>query len=135
METGLVISDSAIAMLNTGELAYLGDSVYDMAIRKGLLLRGFRKNSHLVKNAQQFVSATAQSEILTRIEPFLSEEELRILERGKNTKPKTVPKSATPKDYARATALESLFGYLSLKERDDRLNELIDIIFEQVGAL
>ena len=134
METNLTLSTTQLAMLNIGELAYLGDSVYDMAIRKGLLLRGVRKNNHLVKSAQHFVSATAQAAILKQIEPILTEEEHRIIERGRNAKPKKVPKSATQKEYADATALESLFGYLLLTEKELRMAELIEAIFEKVGV-
>ncbi|MFA0814936.1 MAG: Mini-ribonuclease 3 [Anaerofustis sp.] len=129
------LSVTQISMLNTGELAYLGDSVYDTAVRKGLLLRGVRKNSVLVRTAQHFVSASAQSGILEQIESLLTAEERSVVERGKNAKPKKIPKSATQKQYASATALEALFGYLSLKEDYERMNELIDTIFAKAGVL
>lgn len=129
------LTPSQLMMLNTGELAYLGDSIYDSAIRKGLILRGIRRNDRLVQAAQQYVSATAQAAILESIEEFFTEEEHRIISRGKNAKAKNTPKSATQKDYAAATALEALFGFLSLKNDTDRLDALIKIIFDKVGTL
>jgi len=41
-----------------------------------------------------------------------------------------VPKSATVAEYAHATALEALFGWLYLKQRYDRINELFGRIAE-----
>jgi ribonuclease-3 family protein len=42
-----------------------------------------------------------------------------------------VPKASSVKQYHEATALEALFGYLYLKGRTDRLNELFNIMMEE----
>ena len=60
----------------------------------------------------------------------LTEEEETVYRHGRNAKPKTVPKSATVAEYAHATALEALFGWLYLKQRYDRINELFGRIAE-----
>ena len=57
-------------------------------------------------------------------------EEETVYRHGRNAKPKTVPKSATVAEYAHATALEALFGWLYLKQRYDRINELFGRIAE-----
>ena len=44
--------------------------------------------------------------------------------------PKTVPKSSTQAEYAYATALETLFGWLFLKGEYDRLNQLYAAIVQ-----
>ena len=60
----------------------------------------------------------------------LTEEEETVYRHGRNAKPKTVPKAATVAEYAHATALEALFGWLYLKQRYDRINELFGRIAE-----
>ncbi len=64
------------------------------------------------------------------IKYYLTEEEETVYRHGRNAKPKTVPKSATVAEYAHATALEALFGWLYLKQRYDRINELFGRIAE-----
>ena len=78
----------------------------------------------------QLVRASAQAEAVQRILPLLDEEEQEVFRHGRNAKPKTVPKSASVAEYAQATALEALFGWLYLKQRYERINELFGIIAE-----
>ena len=75
----------------------------------------------------QLVRASAQAEAVKRIQPMLDEDEQTVLRHGRNAKPKSVPKSASVAEYAYATALEALFGWLYLKGRYERINELFDI--------
>ena len=74
------------------------------------------------------MSASAQAKAYETIEPFLTEDELSIFKRGRNFHTASVPKSATRKDYAVATGVETLFGYLYLSRKNDRINELFEII-------
>ena len=48
MEEKLTLTKTQLMLLGSGELAYLGDSVYETEIRKELLLRGIRKADKLV---------------------------------------------------------------------------------------
>ena len=50
---------------------------------------------------------------------------------GKNSHTHAAPKSATPKEYAMATGLETLFGALYLAGRTERLNELFYKMMEE----
>ena len=134
MEEKLTLTRTQLIQLGSGELAYLGDSVYETAIRRGLLLRGVRKADKLVNIAQKYVTASSQSKILCMIEDDLNEEEQKIVSRGKNANLRNTPKNATPKEYAQATALECLFGYLLLKEDSERIEMLIRKIFDKVGS-
>jgi len=105
------------------ELAYLGDTVYDLYVRRRLVVTGGRmKDLHRAAVSQ--VRASAQSEALTRIEAILTEEEQGVVRRARNAK-QSVPKSATPGEYHRATAFEALLGYLYLLHRTDRLMEIL----------
>ena len=53
-----------------------------------------------------------------------------IFKKGRNTKSATVPKNATVSDYRAATGFETLIGYLYITGQIDRLQLIMDIIFE-----
>lgn len=50
--------------------------------------------------------------------------------RGRNAHSRP-PKNQDPGDYARATALEALCGYLYLMGRNERLDELMRVIRQE----
>lgn len=105
------------------ELAYLGDTIYDLYVRRRLVIAGGRmKDLHRAAVSQ--VRASAQSEALSRIEDMLTEDEQGVVRRARNVK-QNVPKSAEPGDYHRATAFEALLGYLYLMHREERLQEIL----------
>jgi ribonuclease-3 family protein len=68
---------------------------------------------------------------MDKLLPHLTEEEQGYYRRGKNTHTHASPKSATKQEYAKATGLETLFGALYLLGRNDRLNELFNIIITE----
>ena len=105
------------------ELAYVGDSVYDLYVREHLVRRGGRmKPIHL--QAVSSVNCAAQSRAFDRVEPMLSPEESDVARRARNCK-QNPPRHADPADYHRATALEALIGYLYLNGRAERLDEIL----------
>ncbi len=107
------------------ELAYLGDTIYDLYVRRRLVITGGRmKDLHRAAVAQ--VRASAQSEALSRVEPMLTEEEQGVVRRARNAK-QSPPRNADPGDYHRATAFEALLGYLYLMHREERLHEILTI--------
>lgn len=106
-------------------LAYIGDSIYDLVIRTVLLGRGNMPSSKLHRLSVRYVSAPAQSKIISYLMEDLEEEEMEIYMRGRNAKPHTVAKNADVSDYHAATGYEALLGYLYLKGRNDRLLYLI----------
>jgi len=94
------------------------------------------ENSNLAPNALHhltisIVCASAQSDALKIVEDSLTQEEADIVRRGRNSSKAAVPKSATPKSYRSATALEALFGYLSMTGNDLRIKELFYLISKQ----
>lgn len=105
-------------------LAHMGDAVYEVLVRSWLCSRGPAKVNHLHRQAVSYVAAPAQSAFMERLEPLLTEAEAAVYRRGRNTHVHGVPKNATPKQYARATGLECLFGYLFLTGQRDRANQL-----------
>lgn len=111
-------------------LAFYGDSVYEVMVRRFVILRHQTNAGRLHELAVERVRASFQSDAVGIIEPLLDEHEADILRRGRNAGGISVPKSAKPSEYRRATALEALFGYLSLIGAEDRLDELFNAICE-----
>lgn len=110
------------------QLAYLGDSVWEMIVRYNLILQKFNVH-HLHTESIKRVNACAQAKTLACISNFLTEKETEIVRRGRNAHPKhTVPKNQQPEDYAASTGLEALFGYLYLTGQDERIGTIIEII-------
>ena len=109
-------------------LAYLGDSVFELLVRTYLVSAKEYGHGELHNAALKFVSAPAQADAAKRIMPLLDEEELTVYKRGRNAKVNSVPHNATIEQYHAATGLETLFGYLYLAGRYDRLNELFNVV-------
>ncbi|MBR6767313.1 MAG: ribonuclease III [Clostridia bacterium] len=105
------------------ELAYLGDALYDLHVRKNLLARGGRVHA-LHKDAVKLVCAHAQSEALERLLPELTEQESAVVRRARNAH-QAPPRNANPADYHRATALEALLGYLYIMGQNERLEQIL----------
>lgn len=108
--------------------AYIGDSVYELYIRNYLVQATNLKPHKLHIQAIKYVKAKAQREILEKIKEILTEEELEIVRRTRNTENHHIAKNANPDDYMYATAFEGLIGYLYLTKQDERL----DIILEEI---
>lgn len=121
--------------MNPLQLAYLGDTLHDLYVRS-LLLRHRASVGAMHKRAVRMVSAGAQAAMLEAIAPQLTEEEADVARRGRNAQAKHAPpRHQDAADYARATGLEALWGYLYLCERTDRLLALMASAVEQTEAL
>ena len=111
--------------LNPLQMAYVGETVHDLYVRSMLLSRGMTVG-RMHRQAVRMVSAGAQARMLERSEPELTPEEADIARRGRNSQAKhAAPRHADPADYAHATALEALWGYLYLSGQTGRLDTLI----------
>ena len=111
--------------ITTPALAYLGDSVLEVCVRTYLVTeRGLSTSAHLNRASLDFVRASAQSEAVGRMEPYLTEAEAAVYRRGRNMGHGNVPKSASVAEYRRATGMEVLFGYLHLTGQTERMNYL-----------
>lgn len=113
-------------------LAYMGDAVFDMYVRRHLLQRGGTKVHLLHVAATRYVSAKAQAKILNAFTEsgILTEREVEIVKRGRNAKSGTTPKNTELKVYRLSTAFESLMGYLYLDDQLGRMEALISQSFE-----
>ena len=119
-----ILSQEELREMSPLQLAYIGDSVYDLMVRSSLLKNKSKlRLIHLRVTGK--VNAVSQALTLHKLIPYLTEEELDYVRRGRNAHSRhAVPKSATSADYAAATGFETLFGYLYVQGREDRLKEL-----------
>jgi len=108
-------------------LAYIGDAVYELYVRRMLVGEKNLTVDKLHKTAIEYVKAKGQCERFYKIENILTEEEMEAFKRGRNTK-STVPKNADMHDYRIATGLEALIGYIYLSGNSKRLDEIMNII-------
>lgn len=106
-------------------LAYIGDAIYELVIRTILVEKGNAQVNKLHKRASRLVKASAQSAMIEKLKPYLTEEERGVFKRGRNAKAATMAKNATMSDYRRATGFEALMGYLYLTEQWERMLELM----------
>ena len=117
------------AISNLG-LAHMGDCVFEILCRSYLCAKGEKTVDKLHRDTISMVKATSQAKLMEKMLPLLTEEELAYYRRGKNSHVHAVPKSATPAEYAKATGVETLFGYLFLSGQKDRANEIFNLVME-----
>ncbi len=118
--------------LSGATLAYLGDAVLEVLVRRYLVGLGIADGGALSHLALNFVRATAQSAGMDKLMPHLTEEEEYIFKRGRNAHGISIPKSASAVEYRRATGMEALFAYLDLNGRQERAEELFHIAYADV---
>lgn len=114
-------------------LAYLGDTVYELFIRTRLVGFANRQVNKLNKLGSELAMARTQAAMLDLLEDVLTEEERVWIQRGKNAKVVNIPKSATAREYHKATGFEALLGYLYLCGRDERVAEIITTAWDRMG--
>lgn len=113
---------SQVEQLSPASLAYLGDAVYEVYVRTRYLLPPKRLSTYHQQVVAQ-VRAESQAEQLQLIEPYLTDSEREILRRGRNAATGG-PQRLSPEIYQRATSLETLVGYLFLRD-PQRLTQLL----------
>lgn len=106
-------------------LAYVGDSVFDVVVKTVMVERGNCPVNKLHVRTSKLVKATSQAKMINYLKDTLTEEEANIVRRGRNAKPYTKAKNASYSEYCMATGLEALVGYLYLKGDTERLVELV----------
>ena len=116
-------------LLSPLQLAFVGDSVHALLVRTRLM-KVERRMNDMHRLATQQVNAVSQHHTREKGLPHLTETELDIVRRGRNAHSKHgIPKSATVEDYAAATALEALYGYLYMSGQSTRLAEIDDLCY------
>ena len=118
----------AIRNISSLGLAHMGDAVYEIMVRARLCEKGEETSKALHNATVAMVAAPAQAAAYRKIASSLSEEEAVVFRRGRNARVHSVPSRSTLEEYHAATGLETLFGYLYLNGRTERLNELFEMI-------
>ncbi|MFD1850726.1 Mini-ribonuclease 3 [Oceanobacillus bengalensis] len=116
-----------VKQMKSLSLAYMGDAIYEVYIREHLIRNGLVKPNNLHQLAITFVSGKAQAKvILDWIEKgILTEEEERVVARGRNAKSGSTPKNISIQTYRYSTAFEALIGYHYLANNEQRLKDLL----------
>ena len=116
-----------VKLINGIALAFEGDAVYSMYIRRHLIFQGQTKPNQLHRLATHYVSAKAQAMLITKMieAQLLTEKEEDIYKRGRNANTNTKAKNTDLITYKMSTGFEAVMGYLHMTEQIDRLEELI----------
>ena len=111
-------------------LAYMGDAVIELFARDRVLHEGKEtKPGGLVRASKAYITCEAQSDAVERILDVLTDKEMSVYKRGRNTKTHFAPKHGELIQYRRATGLEALMGHLYVSGNVARAKELFDIAF------
>ena len=108
------------------ELAFLGDAIWELEIRKYYLQFGYNILT-VNKHVKSKVNAKFQSQIYQKIKDELDEEIQIIGKRAKNSNIKTFPKSCTVMEYKEATALEAMVGAMYLLNKEEEIKKIINM--------
>jgi ribonuclease III len=119
--------------INVITLAYMGDAVYEVYIRKALIDKNIALVDDLQKVAINYVSAKSQSKILNLLidKDVLTLEEMDVVKRGRNYKRASHPKNTDILTYKNSTGFEALIGYLYLNNNKERLDNIMKIVLEE----
>lgn len=118
--------DTTLGKYSGVQLAFIGDAVFDLYVRSVLLQKMYKysiKELHVAK--VKLVKAASQAAFINSLKSGLSEDELAVFKRARNSSSKAAPKSSSAVDYRNATGFEALLGYLYIKRDVQRLNEIM----------
>ncbi|KLO23239.1 ribonuclease III [Marinitoga sp. 1197] len=111
--------------------AYIGDAVINLYFINYIIDTGRKKAGKLHNESKNYVSAKAQAKIVDNILNSFNEEEKNIYKRGLNSK--GAKKRGNDLEYRKATAFETVVGYLFLKKDYTRLNEILESAKNELG--
>ncbi|HPF19951.1 MAG TPA: ribonuclease III domain-containing protein [Syntrophomonas sp.] len=131
MLTHNLVDEKTLRQYSPLVLAYVGDAVFELAVRTRIAGNGPRRLRDLHHEAVATVNADRQAAIVRQMEAQLNQEELDIVRRGRNTRSHP-PKNADVQSYRMSTGFEALLGYLYLKGEHDRLDYLLHKALEEI---
>ena len=127
----ITLTDDQLRAISSIGLAHMGDAVFEILARTWLCAHGKATGKGLHQATIALVRAESQAEKAQRVLPLLTEEETAVFRRGRNAQVHSVPPHASRAQYGEATALEALLGWLWLKGRKARINELFCTMMEE----
>ena len=129
------INNIDIQTIPAQTLAFIGDAVYNVYIRTYLSSVSTAKAGTLHKLSIKYVSAKGQSMLVDKLIDMLTDEEIAVYKRGRNTNIATVSKHVDVVEYKKATGFEALIGFLYLSNNIKRLEEIIDLSIKVVEEI
>ena len=115
-------------------LAYMGDSILDLLVKKYFVTHSNMQPHKYHVEVSKIVKAVNQADYIDQIMEELSEDELDVYKRGRNTNTHYKAKNAAMGQYRKATGLEALYGYLYLKGDMERLQYFVNGMIKQYLA-
>ena len=105
--------------------AFVGDALHTLFVRNHVLKLGntLVKDQH--KKSIALCNAKTQATTLDRIIKSLSEEEIAIVKRARNTKTTHSAKNASDEEYKKSTSFEALLGWHYLQGNTERVEFLL----------
>ena len=125
------LTDDQLRAISSVGLAHMGDAVFEILVRGWLCAHGKATGKGLHQATIRLVCAESRAQKAQRILPLLTAEELAVFKRGRNAQVHSVPSHASRAQYAEATALEALLGWLYLRGQKERINELFCTMMEE----
>lgn len=135
VQESLELKDVDISTYSGLSLAYIGDGVFDLIIRSYVMSKGNMPVQKMHQRTSNIVKAVSQAQMIDAIMGELSEEELAIYKRGRNSKPHTMAKNASSVEYQKATGFEALVGFLYLSGQYERLMKLVKMGLCGIGEV
>lgn len=117
--------------LNLKCYAHLGDAVYELFVREKIiylttnLARMHKINTSLVR-------ASFQCQLIDVLEPYLNEQEIDLIRRGRNI-PSSSKRKTNQALHRLSTGFEVLIGYLHINDKE-RLLKIFKIISDYIDS-
>ena len=104
-------------------LAYIGDSIFDVYIKDYFVRKTNMQTEKYHKVVTGIVKAVNQAALIDKLieENKLTETEMEIFKRGRNSSVHTKAKNATMGEYKKATGFEAVLGFNYLTGNKERL--------------
>ncbi len=127
-----IIDENSLREFSPVALAYIGDAVFELAVRTRVITGSRKKVRELHLETVSMVRAESQAQVLKQLIQELNEKEKDIVRRGRNAK-SSPPKNADPAAYQLSTGFEALLGWLYLQGDDKRLQYILDLALSGIA--
>lgn len=127
------INNIDLGTISMQTLAFIGDSVYNVYIRTYLASVSNVQTGKLHVKSIKYVRARGQAKTVDKLMDSLSEEEINIYKRGRNTNIHTVSKNVDVVEYKKSTGFEALIGYLYITKNTKRLEEIVKFSIDYIN--
>jgi len=119
------LDDKTLRQFSPVTLAYIGDAVFELAVRSRLVLSDRRKIRDVHLDTVARVKASSQARLVRGLFDELLPREQELVRWGRNAK-SPVPRHADAGDYRMSTGFETLLGYLYLHGDSERIDYLLN---------